>query len=80
MMKFKQGLAFTVFMTSAAAADSEHYMIPLLLTVFSLLYLYYLVRKEQIDVSDTRRKGIDKRNRRAQAAFGRSDLGVNQRM
>ena len=79
-MRVKQGIAFTVFMISAAAADSEQYMIPLMLVLASLMYLLYLVRKEEGNVSRTRGKGIDKRNRRAQAAFGRSDLGVNQRM
>ncbi len=63
MKKFKQAVAFVVFMLSIAAMDSRLYITAGLLAILSSIYLLVSTRKEQSDVHGTRGSRTDYRIR-----------------
>lgn len=60
-LSIKQGVAFVVFLLSAAAMDSELYITSGLLAIISISYLWVSTWKEENDVCSVRGNGTDPR-------------------
>ena len=62
-IRFKQSIAFVVFLLSIAAMDSQLYITAGVLAILSSIYLLTSSRKEQRDVHGTRGSRTDYRIR-----------------
>lgn len=62
-IRFKQSIAFVVFLLSIAAMDSQLYITAVVLAILSSIYLLTSSREEQRDVHGTRGSRIDYRIR-----------------
>lgn len=62
-IRFKQSIAFVVFLLSIATMDSQLYITAGVLAILSSIYLLTSSRKEQRDVHDTRGSRTDYRIR-----------------
>lgn len=61
MKRFKQSIAFVVFLLAVAAMDSQLYITAGVLAILSSIYLLTFSRKEQRDVHGTRGSRTDYR-------------------
>lgn len=76
MKRFKQAVAFVVFLLSIAAMDSQLYITAGVLAILSSIYLLTSSRKEQRDVHDTRGSRTDYRIRGGEGQAERFYMGA----
>lgn len=77
-IRFKQSIAFIVFLLAVAAMDSRLYITSGILAIASAIYMYSTVVEEKRYVYELRRKWTDSRIGRTEEPGQGSDLGTYQ--
>lgn len=77
-IRFKQAVAFVVFLLSVAAMDSRLYITAGVLAIASAIYMYSTVVEEKRYVYELRRKWTDSRISRTEEPGQGPDLGTYQ--
>ncbi len=77
-IRFKQAVAFVVFLLSVAAMDSRLYITAGVLAIASAIYMYSTVVEEKRYVYELRRKWADSRVDRTEESGQGPDLGTYQ--
>lgn len=76
MKRFKQAVAFVVFLLSVAVMDSQLYITAVVLAILSSIYLLTSSRKEQRDVHGTRGSRTDYQIRGGEGQAERFYMGT----
>ena len=77
-IRFKQSIAFIVFLLAVAAMDSQLYITAGVLAILSSIYLLTSSRKEQRDVHGTRGGRTDYRIRGGEGQAERFYMGTGE--
>lgn len=77
-IRFKQSIAFVVFLLSIATMDSQLYITSGILAIASAIYMYSTVVEEKRYVYELRRKWTDSRISRTEEPGQGPDLGTYQ--
>lgn len=77
-IRFKQSIAFIVFLLAVAAMDSQLYITSGILSIASAIYMYSTIVEEKRYVYELRRKWTDSRISRAEEPGQGPDLGTYQ--
>lgn len=77
-IRFKQSIAFVVFLLAVAAMDSRLYITSGILAIASAIYMYSTVVEEKRYVYELRRKWTDSRIGRTEEPGQGPDLGTYQ--
>ena len=77
-IRFKQSIAFVVFLLAVAAMDSRLYITAGVLAIASTIYMYATVVEEKRYVYELRRKWTDSRISRTEEPGQGPDLGAYQ--